>query len=241
MSHAKLLLFKIFNSIAMQEFALIVAGGSGTRMNSSIPKQFLQIGNLPVLMHTIMAFDSYSPSLRIILVLPEHQIPLWLSLCQQFDFKKEVQIQAGANSRFQSVRNGLSCIDTDGFVAIHDGVRPLITKEIIARSFAAASNFGNAVVAVPLKESIREVADDGSSLAQNRSRYKLIQTPQTFRVSVISKAYECRENESLTDDASVAEQAGEKIHLIEGCYTNIKITTQEDLLFAEAMLARSYK
>lgn len=217
------------------EYALIVAGGKGTRIKSSIPKQFLELNGTPILIHTINAFVRYSPQIRIILVLPEADMPIWKELSAKHQFNTPIIIQSGGDTRFQSVKRGLEKIQGEGLVAIHDGVRPLISEDIIGASFRLAAVHKTAVAAVRLKESIR-MTDQDSTRAVDRSKFRLIQTPQTFDVAMIKKAYEGKEDASLTDDASVAEQAGHVISLFEGSYENIKITTQEDLVVAEALL-----
>ena len=220
-----------------REYAIIVAGGKGTRMKSDVPKQFMRLKGLPVLAHTINAFLSYNPSISIILVLPSDEIKTWKEICEELKYDPPLTIVTGGETRFQSVKNGLNQINDDsGLVAIHDGVRPLIATDIIGASFRLAAVHGSAVAAVRLKESIR-ITDQDTTRAVDRSQFRLIQTPQTFRVDIIRKAYELKENPSLTDDASVAEQAGHKISLFEGSYANIKITTPEDLIVAEALLS----
>lgn len=218
-----------------KEYAVIVAGGKGRRFGSNIPKQFVELNGKPVLMHTIDAFYQYDNSISIILVLPEEDIHDWQSLCTTYKFKKDVAVVAGGSSRFLSVRNGLAAIDGDGLVAIHDGVRPLVTPDIIATSFRAAGDHGAAIAAVDLKESLRMI-NTTDSQAVDRSSYKLIQTPQTFRISLVKQAYEMDEDTTLTDDASVVEKSGYKIFLFEGSYENIKITTAGDLILAQALL-----
>lgn len=214
---------------------MIVAGGSGTRMKSRIAKQFLPLMGRPVLMHTIEAFKNYSPAINIIVVLPKDEVDHWKVLCETHSFRIPHQIAHGGITRFQSVKNGLAKISSQGLVAIHDGVRPLIDKNTIDASFRIATNHGTAVAAVQLKESLR-VTDQDTTKAVDRSRYRLIQTPQTFRLDLIKTAYERRDDPSLTDDASVAERAGHQISLFEGTYKNIKITTPEDLKIAEALM-----
>lgn len=218
------------------EYALIVAGGKGTRIKSKVPKQFLDVGGIPVLMRTINAFYAYSPSIRVVVVLPEDDFTLWHELCKLHNYDKPVILQAGGETRFQSVKKGLERIEDAGLVAIHDGVRPLISKDIIAASFRLAAVHGSAVAAVRLKESIR-MTDQDTTKAIDRSKFRLIQTPQTFNIHLIKQAYRIKEDPALTDDASVAEQAGHAISLFEGSYENIKITTAEDLVIAEALLA----
>lgn len=224
----------------MSEFAIIVAGGSGSRMKSDIPKQYLPLEGLPVLMHTINAFYQYSNTIKIILVLPEHDFDFWKELCSRHQYNIPHTIVAGGKSRFQSVKKGISEISSSGMVAIHDGVRPLVHKEIIAASFQIAQIHGCAVASVRLKESLRK-ADQDTTKSVDRSKYRLIQTPQTFRNEIILQAYELDESPHMTDDASVAEAAGNKISLFEGSYENIKITTPEDLWIAEAIMKNRNK
>jgi 2-C-methyl-D-erythritol 4-phosphate cytidylyltransferase len=227
------------NHLSLPQFAVVVAGGSGTRMGTDVPKQFLPIGGLPVLMHTIRRFQDYSPDVPLILVLPEKDIVYWENLCRQYHFTVPVTVVAGGETRFRSVRNGLETIKAEeGLVAIHDGVRPLVPVSVIEESYRTAAQKGSAVAGVPLKDSIRAVAADGTSQTADRTAFRLIQTPQTFRLSVIRQGFGQPEQPWFTDDASVAESAGFGIHLIPGSFRNIKITTPEDLLLAEALLTK---
>jgi 2-C-methyl-D-erythritol 4-phosphate cytidylyltransferase len=219
----------------LTEHALIVAGGKGTRIKSKIPKQFIELNGKPVLLHTISAFYQYSENINIILVLPEDDFETWGVIIKKFDFDKKIILQKGGDTRFQSVKNGLDKIDGEGLVAIHDGVRPLVSPDIIGASFRLAAEHKTAVAAVRLKESIR-MTDQDNTKAMDRSKFRLIQTPQTFDLQLIKKAYQIKDDPSLTDDASVAERAGHVISLFEGSYRNIKITTKEDLLIAESLL-----
>ena len=221
--------------MSQKEYAVIVAGGKGTRIRSTIPKQFLELQGLPILMHTLNAFYRYSRNITVILVLPEDDFSTWKKLCDTHNFDQPYILQKGGETRFQSVKNGLALIESDGLVAVHDGVRPLVSEDIIAASFRLASVHQSAVAAVRLKESIR-MTDQDNTKAADRSKFRLIQTPQTFQVSILKKAYEIKEDSSLTDDASVVEKAGHIISLFEGSYENIKITTPEDLVIAEALL-----
>ncbi len=218
-----------------KEYALIVAGGKGTRIKSKLPKQFLELNGKPILIHTLEAFIRYSENITIILVLPEDDLEIWNDLSRKFNFTFPIIIVKGGETRFQSVKNGLSKIHDAGLVAIHDGVRPLVSEDIIGASFRLAAVHQSAVAAVRLKESIR-MTDQDNTKAVDRSRFRLIQTPQTFDIATIKKAYETKEDASLTDDASVAERAGLIISLFEGSYENIKITTPEDLIIAEALM-----
>lgn len=220
----------------MKKYAIIVAGGSGSRMKSDLPKQFIEIGGLPILMHTLKRFKEADTDLELILVLPESQFEFWKELCEiHAAFIKTIphQLVAGGKSRFQSGKNGLDIIKNEGLVAIHDGVRPFVSPEIIKESFRIAEEKGTAVVSVASKDSIRV-----NGQAIDRATVRLIQTPQTFQISLLKKAFETEELATFTDDASVAEHAGFEIHLIEGSYENIKITTPEDLLWAEVLLRK---
>jgi 2-C-methyl-D-erythritol 4-phosphate cytidylyltransferase len=217
------------------EYALIVAGGKGTRIKSTVPKQFIELNGLPVLCHTINAFFRYSEKIKVILVLPKEEFEVWEAIVKKYHFTYPVVLQEGGSSRFQSVKKGLEKIEGDGLVAIHDGVRPLISPDIIRESFRLAAKHQSAVAAMPLKESIRILERDNTK-AMDRAQFRLIQTPQTFQVSLIKKAYTTKEDNALTDDASVAERNGHSIFLFEGSYRNLKITTEEDLVIAEALL-----
>jgi 2-C-methyl-D-erythritol 4-phosphate cytidylyltransferase len=223
---------------SLPQFAVIVAGGSGVRMGGGVAKQFLPVAGLPILMHTLRRFHDYSPAMSIILVLPGNDMPYWQELCRQYAFSVPVQVVTGGNTRFQSVKNGLAAVGAEeGLVAIHDGVRPLVPLATIDESFRVAHQKGCAVAAVALKDSIRVVHSGGESQALDRSAYRLVQTPQTFRLSIIRGSFAQPEQPGFTDDASVAEAAGFPVNLIEGSYQNIKITTPEDLRWAEAFLA----
>jgi len=225
----------------MKEYALIVAGGSGKRMNSHLPKQFLVIAGKPILMYTIEAFHSYSKNIDIILVLPDNQHSFWKKLCDDYDFQIRHKVVTGGHSRFQSVKNGLNAISaSDSLVAIHDGVRPLIEPEIIKASYESANKYGSGIAATKLKESIREKLND-ITIARNRENYFSVQTPQTFHTGQIKKAYKVDERPIFTDDATVAECAGIPIKLVEGDFRNVKITTPDDVIIAEAMVLNKKK
>jgi 2-C-methyl-D-erythritol 4-phosphate cytidylyltransferase len=230
----------------LKRYAIIVAGGSGSRMQvgdspSQIPKQFLCIAGKPILMHTIERFAAPSDGsifgTPTIVVLPEKDFTTWERLCREYHFNIPVQLVVGGKTRFQSVKNGLAAIKGDGLVAIHDGVRPFVSADMIEHSFQVAAAKGTAVAAVPLKDSIRLVEGE-SNRALDRSMLRLIQTPQTFQISLIQQAFQVEESPDFTDDASVAERAGFPIHLMDGSYENIKITTPEDLIWAEAFFRK---
>jgi 2-C-methyl-D-erythritol 4-phosphate cytidylyltransferase len=220
-------------------YAIIVAGGSGSRMKSEIPKQFLPLSGKPILLHTVEKFLQI-PDIQVIVVLPKNDIEYWYEITQANadiqKFKNSIIITVGGATRFQSVRNGLALIQNEGLVAVHDGVRPLVNLEIIQNSYTTAQQFGTAVTSVWVKDSVRQLDANGESLAIDRTKLKLIQTPQTFQVNLMKKAFEVEEQAFFTDCASVLEFAGQKITLIDGAYENIKITTPEDMLVAEAFL-----
>lgn len=217
------------------EYAIIVAGGSGMRMQSTTPKQFIVIGGLPILMHTINAFYHYSESINIILVIPEDQFELWNKLVEVHQFNIPCQLVKGGNTRFESVKNGLDEINNDGLVAVHDGVRPFVSTQIIRNCFASAQKFGSGIAAVSPKDSIRKLNKEGNCNV-DRADYRLMQTPQIFAVDKIKQSYLSAKSNKFTDDASVVESSGHQIHLVEGDYKNIKITTPEDIKIAQALL-----
>ena len=220
----------------MQEYAIIVAGGKGIRMESDTPKQFLLLSGMPVLMHTISAFFDYSKKIKIVIGLPQKEISTWKSLIEEYSFKIPHEIIAGGDTRFQTVRNCLNSISAKkGLVAIHDGVRPLVTEKMIASSFQLAATHGTAIAAVRMKESIRLI-NQNQTQSVDRSKYRLIQTPQTFKLDLLKEAYKQKEESMFTDDASVVEKMGTSIALYEGDYKNIKITTPEDLQIVKLFL-----
>lgn len=221
-------------------FAIIVAGGSGSRMKSDVPKQFLLLHGKPILQHTLEKFLSISPTPQLILVLPARDRSTWEVLCQRHNFQPVIQTVDGGATRFQSVRNGLRAIGSPDdeslgpslrpeLVAIHDGVRPFVSPDIIQNSYEIAARTGSAVACVRMKDSVRQVGPDGSSMALDRSTLRLIQTPQTFELSRFRQAFQTDEQPFFTDCASVMEHAGFPITLINGSYENIKITTPDDL------------
>ena len=224
----------IQNIKVMKKFALIVAGGSGSRMNINLPKQFVEINGLPVLMHTFNTFYDFDPDLEFILTLPENQVSFWNDLCKKHGFDKEHKIAFGGETRFYSVKNGLDLITGDGIVFIHDGVRPLVSEKTLQNCYVTAIEKGNALPVMPVSESIR-IVQGMENQAVDRSKYFLVQTPQTFKTQLIKKAYDIVTSDVFTDDASVLESIGENIHLVEGNRENIKITFPEDLIYAEAL------
>jgi len=217
-------------------YAIIVAGGSGTRMNSALPKQFLLLNGLPVLMHTLNAFYNCASSPQIILVLHNDYHEYWKGLCTKHIFTIPHQLVKGGENRFHSVKNGLTIIeDENSIVAIHDAVRPLTPVLIIDHSYTYAAKNGNAIVAVKSRDSVRQMKGD-HSVSLLREDIYLIQTPQTFQFAQLKKAYQQDFDTKFTDDASVVESADMAINLVEGSYENIKITFPEDIAIAETIL-----
>jgi len=215
-------------------WAIIVAGGAGSRMQADVPKQFLELCGKPVLIHSIKTFADVFDGIRIIVVLPPAQIGNWQELCRHYGFVLPHDIAEGGNTRFQSVKNGLSLLPDEGLVAIHDGVRPLVSRQTITGCFRGAEKYGCAVPALPVSDSMREVSGSASRML-DRSALRLIQTPQVFDIALLKKAYEQEYSPEFTDDASVFEKAGHAIHLTEGNVENIKITNPNDMVVAEAL------
>ena len=218
-----------------KEQVIIVAGGLGKRMNSELPKQFLNIAGKPMLMHTLEKFRKYSDSVEIILVLPEPFFDFWKSMIKRYNFRLQHYLQKGGKERFFSVKNGLKLVGNDSVVAIHDGVRPLVDISTIKNVFKVASEKGNAIPAISVNQSMRMV-NGLENRPVNRDNFRLIQTPQGFRSEIIIKAYEQKYQENFTDDATVVEAMGEKINLVRGNIENIKITRLSDLKIAGALL-----
>lgn len=221
--------------MSKERYAIIVAGGRGLRMGGELPKQFLPLSGKPVLMRTLELFEGEVS--RIILVLPEDHIPFWQELCQKYHFTLPHTVALGGETRFHSVRSGLSHLPQEGLVAVHDGVRPLASRALIRRSFEEAERSGAALPACPVTDSLRLRQEEGKSEAVDRSRYVAVQTPQTFDLGQLQQAYEQAYSPLFTDDASVYEAASlGSITLIDGEETNIKLTTPRDLLLAELLL-----
>ncbi len=214
-----------------------MAGGSGKRMNSSIPKQFEILQDKPILVHTFLTFFSYDPEIKFVLVLPENQFDHWLALCKKYNFKLKHDLVAGGKTRFYSVKNGLEKIPENAIVFIHDGVRPLVSIQTIENCYQTAMKKGNALPVIPVTESVRK-KENGESTSVDRSKYFLVQTPQTFKSEKIKNAYTISIDNNFTDDASVLESTGETINLVNGNLENIKITYPQDLIVANALLKK---
>ncbi|MEA3504301.1 MAG: 2-C-methyl-D-erythritol 4-phosphate cytidylyltransferase [Bacteroidota bacterium] len=217
-------------------YAIILAGGKGIRMNNTIPKQFLTLHGKPVLIHTIEKFASISElDIEIIVVLAKEQKEQWKTICNKHNFSIPHTIVDGGEERFYSVKNGLNAINEPGIVAIHDGVRPLVSKDVIIRSFKTAEERGSALPVIPITESIRKKKTD-RTISVPRSKYIIVQTPQTFSTNTVIEAYKQKYSLNFTDDASVVESTDYNITLITGNKENIKLTTEVDFVIAEALL-----
>jgi 2-C-methyl-D-erythritol 4-phosphate cytidylyltransferase len=205
-------------------------------MGSSTPKQFLELLGKPILMHTLERFQQSLTEADIILALPIAEQERWASLCQQHQFNIPHQVVNGGQTRFHSVQNALAAVKEDSLVGIHDGVRPLVSSEVIHKCLLAAESSGAAIPTLPMVDSIRQLTAEGSQIA-DRNQFVLVQTPQCFQSNIILKAYQQSYDDSFTDDASVVEKLAHTIQLVEGNKENIKITTPEDLVLAKAYLS----
>ena len=218
----------------MKKHIIIVAGGKGLRMGGDIPKQFLPVCGKPVLMRTLEAFHAYDASMHLILVLPVSQQEYWKELCREYQFGLPHDVADGGETRFHSVMNGLALVEGEGLVGVHDGVRPFVSQEVIARSYEEAQAKKAVIPVIGVVETVRHLTEEGSETVP-RDRYKLVQTPQVFDVALLRRAYRQPYTDFFTDDASVVEALGEKVHLVEGNRENIKLTTPFDLKLAEVL------
>lgn len=219
----------------IQKYVIVVAGGTGTRMQSVVPKQFIELCGKPILLHTLQKFIDVIPEIKIVLVLSLDFKKEWESICKKYNFNYPVELAQGGETRFHSVKNGLALVPNNCIVGIHDAARPLVSADTIKNTFKTAQKKGNASPFVPQNESIREIMGS-ENWAVDRNSYVIVQTPQCFESSLLKKAFLQDYNSSFTDDASVLEAIGEKINLVEGNRENIKITTQQDLIIAKALM-----
>ena len=219
----------------MKQYIIIVAGGSGSRMGSTIPKQFLDLNSKPILMHTIEKMHQGLDHSEIILALPKYEFDTWKKLCQEHQFKVNHQVVEGGNTRFESVSNALKKVNEQSVIAIHDGVRPLVKNSVLNECMQTALEKGTAIPVIAIEESLRQKTDSGSVVV-NRDEYLIVQTPQCFSSEVLLKAYQQDYSPTFTDDASVVEAMGIEIQLIKGNKENIKITTPEDLEKAQVYI-----
>lgn len=239
----------------MTRYAIIVAGGKGLRMGGDLPKQFIPVEGRPVLMRTLDTFHACDSAIQIILVLPRDHQPYWQELCREYRFAVPHRIADGGATRFHSVQNGLALVDAaDALVAVHDGVRPFVSHEVIEACYREAEALGAVVPVIPVVETVRKLVKEeavgndnqpliscsqpAQSVTVSRDDYRLVQTPQTFRASLLRRAYEQPYCEAFTDDASVVEALGESVQLVEGNRENIKLTTPFDLTVAKALITQ---
>ncbi len=238
----------------MNDYIIIVAGGKGLRMGGDVPKQFLPVGGLPVLMRTMLRFREYSPELNIILVLPKAQQEYWKNLCKAHQFTLPYQLATGGRTRFHSVQNGLALVpdDAQGVVGVHDGVRPFVSVEVIRNCYEGARQYQAVIPVVPVVETLRHLhpqspapalpacqtrnLEPPTSETVPRDEYRLVQTPQCFDIQLLKAANRQPYRDTFTDDASVVEAYGHTITLVDGNRENIKITTPGDLKMAEMLI-----
>lgn len=216
-------------------YAVIVAGGQGTRMGMTLPKQFLELDGKPILFYTIRAFVKALPQAKIILVLPENEISKLQMVLQHFSEQIDLTVVAGGTTRFESVQNGLKGLPADSIILVHDGVRPFIGESLIKNCVQEALQSGSAIPAIKVIDSVRVINANGSNPI-NRDLLRIIQTPQTFKGNILLPAFEQAYQSNFTDEATVVENMGYSVTLIEGDKNNIKITTPEDMVLAESLI-----
>lgn len=223
----------------MKKYIIVVAGGKGTRMGGDMPKQFQSLGEKPVVMLTLERLHAIDPGIQLILVLPADHFELWKELCKRHSFAVPLLLAQGGSTRFHSVQNGLAQVDDidEALVGVHDGVRPFVSPRVLADCFREAWINGAAVPMIDLQDSLRHiVGGNGATEVVPRDRYRLVQTPQVFKLSLLRRAYEQRFIEEFTDDASVVEALGEQVVAVEGNRENIKLTTPFDLMIAKTII-----
>lgn len=223
----------------MKRYLIVVAGGKGMRMGGETPKQFQLLGEKPVVMVTLERLHAIDPSMQLILVLPAEHMDMWISLCKQHSFAVPLLLAQGGSTRFHSVQNGLAQVDDidDALVGVHDGVRPFVSPKVLDDCFCEAWIHGAAIPMIDIQDSLRHiVGGNGVTEVVQRDRYRLVQTPQVFKLSLLRRAYEQRFVESFTDDASVVEALGEQVVGVEGNRENIKLTTPFDLMVAKTLM-----
>jgi 2-C-methyl-D-erythritol 4-phosphate cytidylyltransferase len=221
-----------------KQAVIFVAGGTGTRMGKPLPKQFLPLNNIPILIHTLRNFFSFNRNFEMIVVMHHDYISYWKDLCLQYENVPEHTVVAGGEERFHSVKNGIEAVSSEvKYIAIHDAVRPLVSHETLLRCFNALNEHNAVVPAIPINDSIREVHGILNK-SVDRSLYKRIQTPQCFESTVLKEAYGKPFSPLFTDDASVVEANGHSVFLVEGNLENIKITSPIDLIVGESLTAK---
>lgn len=217
---------------------IIVAAGGGSRMNSVIPKQFLPISGEPILVRSIRSIHSMLPSAKITVVLSAGEVERWSVIAKEWSLDAIHEVTIGGATRFESVKNAISTLGVCDYIAVHDGVRPLFTRDMIEEALECVKLNGSAIPAIDVVDSFRVVGKQGESKIIDRSSLKAVQTPQWFSAGILKKAYEVDYNESFTDDASVVESSGHPVTICRGDIKNIKITTPTDIIIAEEFLKR---
>lgn len=225
----------------MKRFMIVVAGGKGQRMGGDTPKQFRLLGGRPLLMLTLERLYAMDNTLKIVLVLPQEHVELWNGLCVESAFSVPLTVTVGGNTRFHSVQNGLAAIDEpdaeNALVGVHDGVRPFVSQSVVDNAYREAWNNGAVIPMIEIQDSLRHIIGGaGASETVPRDRYRLVQTPQVFKLSLLRRAYSQRYVEAFTDDASVVEAMGERVFAVEGNRENIKLTTPFDMMVAKTLL-----
>ena len=217
----------------MKRFAIIVAGGSGTRMGAAIPKQFIELHGKPILLYCVDAFFNAYPDMDVVIVLPKSHLDAGQEMLVTYGYNhKQINLKAGGPTRFDSVKNGLVELEGDAIVFIHDAVRCLVSPQLIKRCGDAAAQTGSAIPVIKVRDSMRQMSSDGSSKIIGREDLRIVQTPQTFYAGIIKEAFELDYRDEFTDEASVLEYTGKSVTLVEGEEANLKITFKEDLDFA---------
>jgi len=217
------------------EYAIIVAGGTGSRMGNRSPKQFLLLSGKPLLIHSIQAFLDYNPRIQLVVALHQDYFETWKKICIEHNFHLSHRFVPGGETRYHSVKNALNIIAGEGFVAVHDGARPVISKELISLTFRKAREYSNAIPAIPVNETVRTI-ESGHPRLVDRNNLRIIQTPQVFEIGLLRRAYQQKYLPSFTDDASLLEAQGINLHLVEGDFRNIKLTYPCDIDIAESYL-----
>jgi 2-C-methyl-D-erythritol 4-phosphate cytidylyltransferase len=222
----------------MKLYAVIVAGGTGSRMGNAVPKQFLEIKGKPILFYSINAFATLFPDISIIVVMHPQYMSYFNNVARHIQMPIDITLVPGGANRYESVQNGVNAIAVAdrALVFIHDAARPFINKQLLFSLLNTATQFGNAIPTLPLADSIRQVMDNGSTQAVDRSKYKIVQTPQVFKIEQIKQVLQTPFSPNFTDEASAAELQGIKINIVDGLDENIKITTPAQLLIAESIL-----
>lgn len=227
------------NGYIMKKYLIVVAGGKGLRMGGELPKQFQLLGDKPVLMVTLERLHAIDPTMQLILVLPADHFEMWMELCRKYEFSVPLLLAQGGATRFHSVQNGLAQVDDieEALVGVHDGVRPFVSSKVVDDCFREAWIHGAAIPMIEVQDSLRHiVGGNGVTEVVQRDRYRLVQTPQVFKLSILRSAYEQRFVESFTDDASVVEASGVQVVSVEGNRENIKLTTPFDFMVAKTLM-----